>query len=83
MYIRTLVFALFGNHKLKKVYKNKMFYGDLSRSLPLSKACFSGSEPAGCPSLDYRLNGSGPGLRAGPQTSSVLIGLLYCLFCLS
>ncbi len=44
MYIRTLVFALLGNHKLKKVYKNKMFYGDLSNwSLPLSKAYFSGA----------------------------------------
>lgn len=57
MYIRTLVFALFGNHKLKKVYKNKMFYGDFSNwSLPLSKACFvRGQSPQDC-----RLHGSGP-----------------------
>lgn len=51
MYIRTLVFVLFGNHKLKKVYKNKMFYGDLSNcSLPLSKACFSGVRASSLPS---------------------------------
>lgn len=56
-----------------------MFYGDLSnRSPPLSKTCFSGvvcrlpptPSPLPIPSPDYRLNGSGPGLRAGPETSS-------------
>ena len=66
MYIRTLVFDLFGNHKLKKVYKNKMFYGDFSNwSLPLS-VCFSGLRARG-PSSGLQAPCSGRGPRAGPH----------------